>query len=99
MYWSPRQMIAHHTLGGCNLRSGDLFGSGTISAPDSDGFGSILEATQGGAKPIRLASDEERRFLEDGDEIILRAHGKRPGYVPIGFGECRATILSAHPAD
>jgi fumarylacetoacetase len=99
MYWSPRQMIAHHTMGGCNLRSGDLFGSGTISAPDPDGFGSILEATQGGANPIRLASDEERRFLEDGDEIILRAHGKRPGYVPIGFGECRATILSAHPAD
>jgi fumarylacetoacetase len=92
-------MIAHHTMGGCNLRSGDLFGSGTISAPAPDGFGSILEATQGGANPIRLASDEERRFLEDGDEIILRAHGKRPGYVSIGFGECRATILSAHPAD
>jgi len=95
MYWTPNQMIAHHTMGGCNLRPGDLFGTGTISAPDSDGFGSILETTQGGTNPILLASAEERRFLEDGDEVVLRAHGNRTGYVSIGFGECRATILPA----
>jgi fumarylacetoacetase len=88
-------MIAHHTMGGCNLRPGDLFGTGTISAPGSDGFGSILETTQGGKNPVRLASGEERRFLEDGDEVVLRAHGNRTGYVSIGFGECRATILAA----
>jgi fumarylacetoacetase len=95
MYWTPNQMIAHHTVGGCNLRSGDLFGSGTISAPEPGGFGSILETTQGGTNPVRLASGEERRFLEDGDEVVLRAHGSRTGYVSIGFGECRAMILPA----
>jgi len=95
MYWTPRQMIAHHTMGGCNLRPGDLLGSGTISAPDPDGFGSMLELTQGGTNAVRLASGEERRFLEDGDEVVLRAHGNRAGYVSIGFGECRATILPA----
>jgi len=82
-------------MGGCNLRPGDLFGTGTISAPGFDGFGSILETTQGGKNPVCLASGEERRFLEDGDEVVLRAHGNRTGYVSIGFGECRATILPA----
>ena len=95
MYWTPSQMITHHTMGGCNLRPGDLFGSGTISASESDGFGSILEATKGGTDPVRLASGEERRFLEDGDEVVLRAHANRSGYASIGFGECRATILPA----
>jgi fumarylacetoacetase len=95
MYWTPSQMITHHTMGGCNLRPGDLFGSGTISASESDGFGSILEATKGGTAPLRLASGEERRFLEDGDEVVLRAHANRAGYASIGFGECRATILPA----
>jgi fumarylacetoacetase len=95
MYWTPGQMITHHTMGGCNLRPGDLFGSGTISASESDGFGSILEATKGGTDPVRLASGEERRFLEDGDEVVLRAHANRSGYASIGFGECRATILPA----
>jgi fumarylacetoacetase len=95
MYWTPSQMITHHTMGGCNLRPGDLFGSGTISASESGGFGSILEATKGGTDPVRLASGEERRFLEDGDEVVLRAHANRSGYASIGFGECRATILPA----
>ena len=72
MYWTPAQMIAHHTVGGCNLQPGDLLGSGTISAPDLEGCGSILELTLGGKNPVRLASGEERRFLEDGDEVILR---------------------------
>ncbi|WP_375461615.1 fumarylacetoacetase [uncultured Enterovirga sp.] len=95
MYWTMAQFVAHHTSGGCNLRPGDLLGTGTISAPDLAGAGSLLEASQGGREPIRLPSGEERRFLEDGDEVILRARCRREGFAPIGFGECRATILPA----
>jgi fumarylacetoacetase len=95
MYWTVAQMIAHHTSNGCNLRPGDLLGTGTISGPDVATSGSILELTQGGKEPISLASGEQRRFLEDGDEVILRARGRREGFASIGFGECRATILPA----
>jgi fumarylacetoacetase len=96
MYWTAAQMVAHHTCNGCDLRSGDLLGSGTISAPDPAGFGSLLETTEGGKNPVVLASGEQRRFLEDGDEVILRARAAREGFVTIGFGECRASILPAH---
>ncbi|MBF9235681.1 fumarylacetoacetase [Microvirga alba] len=95
MYWTVGQMITHHSSNGCNLQPGDLLGTGTISGPDQTSCGSILEATVGGKNAIVLASGEERRFLEDGDEVILRARGRRDGFVPIGFGECRATILPA----
>ena len=95
MYWTVAQMVTHHTSGGCDLHPGDLLGSGTISAPDAGGFGSLLEVTRGGQQPITLASGETRSFLEDGDEIILRAHAHRPGAVSIGFGECRAVITPA----
>jgi fumarylacetoacetase len=95
MYWTVAQMVAHHTCNGCNLQPGDFLGTGTISGPDLTSCGSILEATVGGKTPIVLASGEERRFLEDGDEVILRARGRRDGYAPIGFGECRALILPA----
>jgi fumarylacetoacetase len=95
MYWTVAQMIAHHTSNGCNLQPGDLLGTGTISGPDQESCGSILEATLGGKNPVVLASGEERRFLEDGDEIILKARGNRQGYASIGFGECRAAILPA----
>jgi fumarylacetoacetase len=95
MYWTVAQMIAHHAVGGCNLASGDLLGTGTISAPGPAGYGSILEATQGGKTPLKLPSGEERRFLEDGDEIIMSARCRRNGYASIGFGECRATVLPA----
>lgn len=95
MYWTAAQMVAHHSSNGCNLNPGDLFGSGTISGPEADGYASLLEATQGGSRPMRLASGEERRFLEDGDEVILRATARREGYVPIGFGECRGRVLPA----
>ncbi|UHC19567.1 fumarylacetoacetase [Methylobacterium currus] len=95
MYWTMAQMVAHHTSGGCNLQPGDLLGTGTISGPERDACGSLVEATLGGKEPIRLASGEERRFLEDGDEIILRARGIREGFATIGFGECRAVILGA----
>ena len=95
MYWTAAQMVTHHTSSGCNLRAGDFFGTGTISAPDASGCGSILETTLGGKVPVRLETAEERRFLEDGDEIILKAHCRRKGFAPIGFGECRARILHA----
>jgi fumarylacetoacetase len=94
MYWTVAQMVTHHTCNGCNLQPGDLLGTGTISGPDEVSCGSILEATLGGQNPIGLASGEERRFLEDGDEVILRARGRREGFAPIGFGECRATIMA-----
>jgi fumarylacetoacetase len=95
LYWTPAQMVAHHTGGGCDLRAGDLFGSGTISTPDESGFGSLLEITQGGRKPIDLPSGETRRFLEDGDEVIFRAHAVRDGAVSIGLGECRGIVAPA----
>ena len=95
MYWTAAQLVAHHASGGCNLQPGDLLGTGTISAPEESGFGSLLETTNGGRKPLALPSGETRRFLEDGDTVILRARGVRDGYASIGFGECRATILAA----
>ncbi|BCM81643.1 fumarylacetoacetase [Methylobacterium indicum] len=95
MYWTMAQMVAHHASGGCNLQPGDFLGTGTISGPGRDACGSLVEATLGGKEPIRLASGEERRFLEDGDEIILRARGVREGFATVGFGECRAVILGA----
>jgi fumarylacetoacetase len=98
LYWTVAQMVAHHASGGCNLQPGDLLGTGTISAPGPDGFGSLLETTNGGRKPVELPSGETRRFLEDGDEVILRARARRDGFTPIGFGECRGTILPARPA-
>jgi fumarylacetoacetase len=88
-------MIAHHTCGGCNLEPGDLIGTGTVSAPTSDGVGSMLELTRGGREPITLSSGEPRRFLDDGDEVIFRAFAQRDGFAPIGFGECRAKITAA----
>jgi fumarylacetoacetase len=97
MYWTVAQLVAHHASGGCNLRPGDLLGTGTISAPEESGLGSLLETTNGGRSPVELASGETRRFLEDGDTIILKARGVRPGLPSIGFGECRATILPALP--
>ena len=93
LYWTVAQLIAHHTSGGCDLRSGDLLGTGTISAPGDSGYGSLLEITRNGSRPMRLLSGESRTFLQDGDEIILRARARRPGAVPIGFGECRAVVL------
>ena len=96
MYWTVAQTAAHHASNGCALRPGDLLGSGTISAPTKDGFGSLLETTSGGKEPVALPDGETRTFLEDGDEITLRARATRAGAVPIGFGECRAVVLPAH---
>ncbi|UFN47240.1 fumarylacetoacetase [Roseomonas sp. OT10] len=95
MYWTVAQMVTHHASNGCDLNPGDLLGSGTISAPEREGCGSLLETTRGGREPVALPSGETRRFLEDGDEVILTARATRAGAVPIGFGACRAAILPA----
>ncbi len=95
LYWTPAQLVAHHASNGCNLRAGDLLGTGTISGPDAGGSASLLELSRGGREPVRLPNGEERRFLEDGDEVWLAARAEAPGAVPIGFGECRGMILPA----
>ena len=95
LYWTPAQLVTHHAGNGCNLNPGDLFGTGTISTPDADGYGSLLEITQGGRQPITLPSGEERRFLEDGDEVTLHARARRQGAAPIGFGACRGVVIPA----
>jgi fumarylacetoacetase len=94
-YWTVAQMVAHHTVNGCNLQSGDLFGTGTLSGPAPDQAGSLLELSQGGKKPIHLANGETRTFLEDGDTVFLRGYCERDGARRIGFGECRGTVLPA----
>jgi len=95
LYWTPGQLITHHASNGCNLRTGDLIGTGTVSGPGTDERGCLLEITRRGAEPLRLPTAETRVFLEDGDEVILRAHCRRAGYATIGLGECRGTVVSA----
>ena len=96
LYWSFRQQLAHHSVNGCNLRIGDLLASGTISGPRPGSAGSLLELTQGGKAPIVLNDGRQRVFLEDGDEICLRAGARAPGY-RIGFGEAKGCILPPEP--
>jgi fumarylacetoacetase len=95
MYWTVAQMIAHHTSNGCNLQPGDLLGTGTISGPEPETFGSLMELSGGGAKPIALPGGENRGFLEDGDEIAMAVTARRDGFRAIGFGPCTGTILTA----
>jgi fumarylacetoacetase len=95
MYWTMAQMVAHHTSNGCNLMAGDLLASGTVSGPERESAGCLLELTEGGKRAIPLPTGEERRFLEDGDEVILRGWCERPGFRKIGLGECRGLILPA----
>ncbi|RKP55719.1 fumarylacetoacetase [Pararobbsia silviterrae] len=94
-YWTAGQLVTHHTAGGCNLREGDLLGSGTQSGPQPNEAGSLLELTSGGRKPIVLANGEQRVFIEDGDTIVLRAWAEKAGFARIGFGEARGTVLAA----
>jgi fumarylacetoacetase len=94
-YWTVAQMVAHHASNGCNLMTGDLFGSGTVSGPEKGSQGCLLEITARGKEPVALPSGEQRAFIEDGDEIIFRGYAEKPGYPRIGFGECRAVILPA----
>lgn len=94
-WWTVAQMLTHHTLNGCNLNAGDLFGSGTQSGPLPAQAGSLLELTGGGRQPIALAGGETRTFLEDGDRVTLRGWCERQGYARIGFGEAVGTVLPA----
>ncbi len=95
MYWTLGQMLAHHASNGCNLSPGDLLGSGTVSGPTRDARGCLLEYTWRGTDPLRLPNGEERKFLADGDEVILRGYAERPGARRIGLGECRGMIMPA----
>ena len=94
LYWTIAQLVTHHGSNGCNLRPGDLLGTGTISGDAPQSFGSLLEITRGGAEPLTLPGGETRTFLQDGDEVTLTARVEAPGFVPIGFGEARARILA-----
>jgi fumarylacetoacetase len=94
-YWTPAQLVTHHTVNGCNLNPGDLLGSGTLSGPGPGEAGSLLELSVGGKQPFTLPNGETRRFLEDGDTLVLRAHCERTGAKRIGFGDCAGTVLPA----
>jgi fumarylacetoacetase len=95
MYWSVAQLLTHHASNGCNLRPGDLLASGTVSGSTKESRGCLLELTTRGSEPIDLPNGEQRRFLQDGDEIILRGYCEREGAVRIGFGECRGSVIPA----
>ncbi len=95
MYWTPAQMLTHHASNGCNLRPGDLFASGTVSGPEPHSQGCLLELTRRGAEPVVLPTGEERKFLHDGDEIIMRAYLQREGAARIGLGECSGLIVAS----
>ena len=95
MYWSAAQIVAHHSSNGCNLQPGDLIGTGTLSTDDGQGLGSLLEISRGGSQPIELATGETRSFLEDGDEVTLRAWCEGDGATRIGLGECVGRVIPA----
>jgi len=95
MYWTIAQMLAHHTVNGCNLRSGDLLGSGTVSGPTKESLGCFLEVTRAGSEPIGLQGGETRKFLQDGDKVLFRGYCTKEGFARIGFGDCSGTIIPA----
>ena len=97
-YWTSAQLVAHHTSSGCNLRTGDLLGTGTLSGPGPGQGGSMLELSLGGRQPLRLPCGEERSFLEDGDTVTLRAFCEAPGAVRIGLGGLSGTVMGAPAA-
>ena len=94
MYWNMAQQLAHHTSNGCNIRCGDLLGSGTISGKSEDSFGSMLELTWRGTKPLKVKDGSERKFINDGDSVVMRGHSELNG-VRIGFGELKSKLLPA----
>lgn len=98
LYWTFSQMIAHHTSNGCPLRTGDLIGSGTVSGPEKQNEGCLLEITRRGVEPLQLPNGESRKFLEDGDEVVFKGWCVASGFRRIGLGECRGLILPALPA-
>jgi len=94
MYWTMYQQLAHHSVNGCNISDGDLYGSGTISDPTEDSYGSMLELTWKGTKPIKMKDGSERKFINNGDSVILRGYCKND-QVRIGFGECKNRLRKA----
>lgn len=94
-YWTVAQMVAHHTVNGCNLQPGDLLGTGTLSGPTLDQAGALIELTVGGKQPLALPNGQTRTYLEDGDAVVLRGWCEKAGSARIGFGECRGTVLPA----
>ncbi|MGA8727806.1 MAG: fumarylacetoacetase [Terracidiphilus sp.] len=94
LYWTPAQLVAHHASNGCNLLPGDLLATGTVSGAAEDAAGCLLELTAGGSKPILLPNGENRKALEDGDEVILRGCCRRAGFPQISLGECRGMLLA-----
>jgi fumarylacetoacetase len=95
MYWSAAQIVAHHSSNGCTLQPGDLIGTGTLSTDSAGGLGSLLEISHGGKEPLQLTNGETRTFLEDGDEVALKAWCEGEGAVRIGFGECVGRVVAA----
>ncbi|MEO1436433.1 MAG: fumarylacetoacetase [Bacteroidota bacterium] len=96
MYWNMSQQLAHHTVNGCNINTGDLYASGTISGDEEGSYGSMLEITWRGSKPITLSDGTERKFLQDGDTVIMKGYAQKDG-LRIGLGQVRSTILPARP--
>jgi fumarylacetoacetase len=96
-YWTLAQLVAHHTVNGCNLQPGDLFGSGTLSGPTLDQAAALIELTQGGKHPVQLPGGEQRNWLQDGDTVTLTGWCEAPGAARIGFGTCTGTVLPARP--
>lgn len=91
-YWTAAQLVAHHTVGGCNLQAGDLLGTGTLSGPSPDQAGSLLELSMGGKAPVTLPNGEQRTFLADGDRVVLRGRCTASGAVGLGFGDCSGRV-------
>ena len=98
-YWTVAQMVAHHSVNGCNLQPGDLFGTGTQSGPAPEEAGSLLELSAGGKQSISLSNGESRTFLNDGDRVMMCGHCEKKGFARIGFGEVSATVLPARMSD
>ncbi|MEO9869605.1 MAG: fumarylacetoacetate hydrolase family protein, partial [Ekhidna sp.] len=94
MYWNMAQQLAHQTVNGCNINTGDMYGSGTISGPESSQFGSMLEISWKGTKPVAMPDGSERKFIQDGDTVIMRGHAEQNG-IRIGFGEVSTKVLPA----
>ena len=94
MYWNMAQQLAHQTVNGCNINPGDMYGSGTISGPTPDSFGSMLELSWKGTKPLKLSDGSERKFIQDNDTVIMRGYAENEN-VRIGFGEATTSILPA----
>ena len=98
MYWTFAQMLAHHASNGCNLQAGDLLASGTVSGPERESRGCLLERTWRGTEPLELPTGETRRFLEDGDEVVMRGWAEREGARRIGLGDCRGVVVGRSEA-